>query len=365
MNQDLIYQIAVGNLPGIGFQRIKNIHQKLESFEAFFHLKKRDTQEMFSVPSNKVSNWNFQEVMDNAEKQLDFIVKNNLKAFSYLDAAYPYRLKECQDAPSVLYGKGKLNMNGQRMVAVVGTRNISEYGKQICKDLITGLKSSGCTVISGMAYGIDIKAHSLCLENDLSTIGVLAHGLDRLYPSAHASVATRMMEKGGLITEFPIGTNPDRENFPKRNRIVAGMVDAVIVIESGEKGGSLITCDLANDYNRDVFAFPGSVNAKYSKGCNQLIRDNKALLSLGAVDFLKTMGWIELEKMSNPIQKELFIDLNEKEKMIISLLRKGSLTIDQLSIKLNKSISKLTVELLDLELKGVIQATPGNYYKML
>jgi DNA processing protein len=365
MNQDLIYQIAVGNLPGIGFQRIKNIHQKLESFEAFFHLKKRDAQEIFSVPTNQVCNWNFQEVMDDAERQLEFIAKHNLKAFSYLNKAYPFRLKECQDAPSVLYGKGALNLNEQRMVAVVGTRNISDYGKQICSDLIAGLKDQGCTVISGMAYGIDIKAHTLCLEHEIPTIGVLAHGLDRLYPSAHSSIATKMMDQGGLITEFPIGTNPDRENFPKRNRIVAGMVDAVIVIESGEKGGSLITCDLANGYNRDVFAFPGSVNAKYSKGCNQLIRDNKALLSLGAEDFLKTMGWINSTNLKKTIQKELFIELNDDEKAIVSQLKKVSLTIDQLSIKLNKSISKLTVELLGLELKGVIQATPGNNYKML
>ena len=248
---------------------------------------------------------------------------------------------------------------------MVGTRNISDYGRQLCVEFINGLKNEGCTVISGMAYGIDIKAHSLCLENNISTIGVLAHGLDRIYPSAHASIASQMMDRGGLLTEYPIGTNPDRENFPKRNRIVAGMVDAVVVIESGEKGGSLITCELANGYNRDVFAFPGNINAKYSKGCNQLIRDNKALLSLGAPDFLKTMGWINTNSLQKSVQKKLFIDLSEEEKVIHSLLRNGTLSIDQIAIKLNKSISKLTVELLGLELKGVIQALPGNNYKIL
>jgi len=361
MNDQLIYQIAIGNLSGIGIQKIKQIEITLDSFEQFFSLPVKELSDLFKISFNHVGEWSFNKVLDQADKEIQFTQRNNINITSCFDQEYPSRLKECIDAPSILYSKGNYSLNPKHVIAVVGTRNMTAYGKRICADLIEELEKFNCTVVSGLAYGVDIEIHKRCVESNISTVGVLAHGLDRLYPAKHSDIAVQMLSNGGLITEFPINTNPDRENFPKRNRIVAGMVDAVIVVESGEKGGSLITCELANDYNRDVYAFPGTVYSKYSKGCNKLIKEHKAIGLSSLNDLIQFLGWTEKEKTTTD-QLDLFLNLTKDEEEIVKELKAQSLTIDQLSMKLNKSISDLSMQLFELELKAAVKLLPGNVY---
>lgn len=360
MNNQLIYQIAIGNLSGIGIQKVKTIARTLDSLEQFFSLPTKELADIFKISFSHIADWNFNKVLEQAERELNYAEQNNIQVTSCFDHYYPRRLKECIDGPSVLFAKGNMDLNPKHAVAIVGTRKMTAYGKRICRDIIEQLKHYDCTVVSGLAYGVDVEIHKNCLEFDVSTVGVLAHGLDRMYPQAHAGIAKKMLDKGGLLTEFPTQTNPDRENFPKRNRIVAGIVDAVIVVESGDKGGSLITCELANDYNRDVFAFPGDIYSTYSKGCNKLIKNNQAIGVSSVTDLIQFLDW-NAKKPSN-VQKHLFESLTDGEQKVVQLLQLNNHTIDQLSIKLNKSISELSMQLFELELKGAVRSLPGNTY---
>jgi DNA processing protein len=247
-------------------------------------------------------------------------------------------------------------------VSIVGTRNASSYGRKICEELIHSFVGKDIVVVSGLAYGIDIYAHKLCTELGIQTIGVLGHGLDRIYPQAHTTIAQKMLENGGLLTEFLPGSKPDRENFPMRNRIVAGMCDATIVVESGERGGSLITAELANDYARDVFAFPGDITREYSKGCNYLIQKNKAHLITSSDDFFEMMDWKDTPKTENK-QLQLFVDLDEQEQKIVALLKESQeVSLDVLAIKTEIPVRLISGILLGLELKGVVKALPGKRF---
>jgi DNA processing protein len=244
----------------------------------------------------------------------------------------------------------------------VGTRNATDYGREICEELIESFSKTDIQVVSGMAYGIDICAHSACLKNNIQTVGVLGHGLDRIYPSIHRRIAEGMLENGGLLSEFLPGTKPDKENFPMRNRIVAGMSDATIVIESKVSGGSLITADLAFDYNKDVFAFPGNVGQTYSAGCNLLIQKNKAHLITNGSDFLNFMGWQSAGGVNQKAQITVLQELTEEEKRVIECLDSSALHIDLLALNLKMPISRISVILLTMELKGLIRSLPGNKY---
>ena len=304
-----------------------------------------------------------------AEEELLFAEKNNIQCITFRDERYPSRLRECEDAPLALFYRGNTPLNALRVVSVVGTRHATPYGEEICRQFMKDLAEAcpDTLVVSGLAYGIDIHAHRAALQNGLPTVGVLAHGLDRIYPSVHRETAVEMMDNGGLLTEFMSGTNPDRQNFVKRNRIVAGMCDAVVVVESAAKGGALITAELAESYHRDCFAFPGKVTDTYSAGCNRLIKSNRASLILSAEDFIESMGWksSHIGKVQ-PIQRQLFPDMSEDETRIVEALQKaeGGIQINTLVIETNIPIHQISTLLFELEMKGVVQVLAGGMYRL-
>ncbi len=355
-------QIAISFLQGIGSIRARLLLSKIPDLPSLFNLSLRELEQLTGLSKKIIRQMDRANALKQAEKYMRLVENKNVKSFFIQDSDYPRRLKQCEDAPTLLFGQGNLDLNPLRSVAIVGTRNATEYGREMCEKLIHSLIDKNIVVVSGMAYGIDICVHQLCVKYNVPTIGVLGHGLDRLYPSVHKTTATRMMENGGLLTEFLPGTLPDRENFPRRNRIVAGMCDATIVVESKGRGGSLITAELANDYSRDVFAVPGNLGQIYSEGCNKLISDSKAHLYLGPEQFLKWMDWgIAKEKVS--VQHKLFNSLSNDEKVMLELLQtEGAQHMDALAHRSQMPISKTSVILFQLEMSGMIKALPGKKY---
>jgi DNA processing protein len=314
---------------------------------------------------------NDESLIVNAEKEIEFIEKNNIRLICKGDKDYPYRLAECNDAPLVLHGMGNADLNAKHIVSIVGTRHASEYGKSVCENFVADLAKfvPGTLIVSGLAYGIDVCAHRAALKAGLPTVGVLAHGLDRIYPTAHRSTAKSMIENGGLLTEFMSGTNPFPQNFVQRNRIVAGMADATVVIESASKGGSLITASLATGYDRDCFAFPGRINDQYSQGCNELVSRNRAALITSAYDFVEAMNWevATKKKSAEDLQTELFPDMSSEETAVMTALRENSdgLQVNQMVVQLNTPINKLLPLLFEMEMKGYIKAVAGGCYRAM
>lgn len=302
-----------------------------------------------------------------AEEELAWARTNGIACLCLNDNNYPSRLRECEDAPVVLYYKGNADLNKVRVVSMIGTRNCTEYGKDICRHFLAELARHcpDVLVVSGLAYGIDIHSHRGALENGLDTVGVLAHGLDQIYPSMHRSTAIKMLQQGGLLTEFMSHTNADKVNFVRRNRIVAGMTDATIVVESAEKGGSLITADLAMSYHRDVFAFPGRTSDRYSQGCNQLIRNNKAALLMNADEFVKAMNWESAAHSPVSSQLPLFPELSPEEQRIVrALTDTEGLQINQLSNVTGIPVHRLSVYLFRMEMKGMLRMLAGGIYRL-
>ncbi len=313
---------------------------------------------------------NCAEAFKRAEQEMVFAEKKGIACLTYTDEAYPSRLRECEDAPVALFFKGHMDFNRPHIVSVVGTRRTTGYGKEMCRSLVSGLAAAcpDIVVVSGLAYGADIHAHRAAIDNNVPTVAILAHGLDRIYPSVHRNTAVRMIENGGLLTEFLTGTEPERYNFISRNRIVAGMSDATIVIESAIKGGSLITADLANGYNRDCFAVPGRATDELSAGCNLLIRDNKAALVNSAADFLKAMGWASESgnHAAADTQLPLFPELDEDEKRIVQLLHeRGDLQLDTLVVASNIPAGRIHPLLFSLEMKGIVKLMVGGMYHLI
>lgn len=314
---------------------------------------------------------NDESLIVNAEKEIEFIEKNNIRLICKGDKDYPYRLAECNDAPLVLHGMGNADLNAKHIVSIVGTRHASEYGKSVCENFVADLAKfvPGTLIVSGLAYGIDVCAHRAALKAGLPTVGVLAHGLDRIYPTSHRSTAKSMIENGGLLTEFMSGTNPFPQNFVQRNRIVAGMADATVVIESASKGGSLITASLATGYDRDCFAFPGRINDQYSQGCNELVSRNRAALITSAYDFVEAMNWdmATKKKSAEYLQTELFPDMSPEETAVMTALRENSdgLQVNQMVVQLNTPINKLLPLLFEMEMKGYIKAVAGGCYRAM
>lgn len=309
-------------------------------------------------------------LVERAMREMEFIEKSNIKLICFGDEAYPYRLAECHDAPLVLHSLGNANFNAKHIVSIVGTRHASEYGKELCTEFVTDLAEliPDTLIVSGLAYGIDICAHRAALIAGLPTVGVLAHGLDRIYPNAHRTTAKNMTECGGLLTEFMSETESLPQFFVQRNRIVAGISDATIVVESASKGGSLITASLAQGYSRDCFAFPGRVNDQYSCGCNELVSRNKAALITSAYDFIEAMNWeVTTKKGADELQAELFPELSEDEAGVIASLRANSdgLQVNQMVVQLNIPISKLLPLLFEMEMKGYVKAVAGGCYRSL
>lgn len=364
MDEELLRRIALSLLPNIGDIRAKRLIAYCGSVEAVFKEKRSRLEKIPGIGTGYAKSVQWKTVAARAEQELVFIQKNKITPLFFLDADYPKRLTHCEDSPILLYSKGKTNLNTERVISIVGTRKPTDYGRQLCEQLIETLAPYGPLIVSGMAYGIDICAHRAALANQLDTVGVFGHGLDRTYPAVHQSIADKMEKQGALLSDFTSNTIPDRENFPSRNRIVAGMADATIVIESKKNGGSLITAEIANSYNRDVFAFPGKVNDESSQGCNNLIQYNKAAMIQSGADIVFNLGWNVATK-AVPVQKKLFIDLNAEEEKLLHLLEeKKSLHLDDISLLANMSISKASANLLQLEFYGLVRTLPGKQYQI-
>lgn len=359
-----ICEIALSLLSGIGPVKAKTLVSHVGSVEGIFKEKEKSLGLIQGIGTSIVKSLNRKECLERAEKELVFIEKYKLGFYYYQDENYPAKLKFCEDGPIVLFTKGNVNFS-KKNVAIVGTRKATNYGKSVTRELIAQLADQDIQIVSGLAYGIDIEAHKAALANDVPTLAVLGHGLDLIYPAAHKSTAKLMLENGGLVTEFLSNSAGDTSNFVKRNRIVAGLCDATVVIESALSGGSLITANLANDYNRDVFAFPGNVDQEYSKGCNSLIQHDKAHLITNAADLIKIMGWRQSEK-PEPVQTQLFAELNDEEDKIVGVLReRGEVDIDNLSFASQMTAGILSMHLFNLELKGLVRVAPGKKYSLL
>jgi len=366
----LLYQIALTQINGVGDILSKMLLQAVGDEEAIFRSSRKSLLAIQGFSSKLVSEILNPEVLTKAEKELVFIEKNNIKVYFINDDNYPSHLKECADSPILFYFKGKGDLNKNKTISIVGTRNASPYGNEFCNSFIQEIAAQypDIMIVSGLAYGIDIHAHRAALKNNLSTVGVLAHGLDRIYPHAHRQTAIEMLENGGLLTDFPSNTEPDKFNFVRRNRIVAGLADAVVVVESAQKGGSLITADIANSYCRDVFAVPGKTTDSKSIGCNDLIANHKADLLLSTEYFLQQMGWDKetAKKKKAPKQQDLFLNLTEDEQFIVDILSvQENIHVDQLALQTKIPVYQLFPVLLDLEIRGILKNLPGNFYTLL
>ena len=367
MDDKLIYKIALSTTPGIGGVLARNIVAYVGSIEDIFSESLKSLQKIPGIGEINAKRIKDKDVLLKAERELKFIEKNEIDVQFYTDKTFPRRLKTCVDAPILIYTKGNLDLNEQRIVSIVGTRNATSYGKQICDELIQKFSERNykMLVVSGLAYGIDIQAHKSALKYNVPTAGVIAHGLDKIYPSLHTETARKMQENGGLVSDFPSGTKIDPSNFIRRNRIIAGLADATIVVESAIKGGALITAEIASSYNRDVFAFPGRSGDVYSKGCNQLIRNSGANLIENIDDLEFFMGWEQTSK-NKVVQSSLFIELTPDEDKIVTLLREnGELFIDQISSELTLPVSRVSALLLNMEFKNILIALPGKMYRLM
>lgn len=358
----ILYKIALTLIPGVGDITAKRLIAYCGSAEAVFREKRQSLLKIPGIGEVLADTVFKQNVLERAEQELHFIETHGIRALAIDSAGYPERLKQCVDAPLVLFVKGNADLNAAYTLAVVGTRKATAYGREACQELIQGLAIVNPLIISGLAYGIDTISHKAALDNRLCTVGVLAHGLDRIYPSTNITLARKMLAEGGLVSDFVSGTNPDRENFPKRNRIIAGLADAVVVVEAAAGGGALITADLGNSYNRDVFAIPGRWKDEFSVGCNYLIRTNRAALIQTAQDLLEAMNWV---KKSGPVpsQIELMINLNPDEELIFRILREnGESGMDILSLSSDLSHGKIANALLQMELRGIVRSLPGKRF---
>lgn len=369
-DETLKYKIGITLIKGIGNNLAKNLIAYIGSEEGVFREKQKNLAKIPGIGEMLSNEIVSQNVLARAEQEIEFILKNKIQTSYFTDRDYPFRLKECADSPIMIYSKGNCDFNNGKFVGIVGTRNATETGKENCKKLITdlGTMQPNTIIVSGLAYGIDICAHKSALDAGLPTIGVIGHGLDRIYPAAHRPTAVKMLQDGALLTEYLSQTNPDRQNFVQRNRIIAGLCDAIVVVESAVRGGALITAEVANDYNRDVFAFPGRVTDEWSAGCNALIKNNKASLIESADDLQRFMNWEKQDLSSTSVvQTALFLDLSDEEQAIVSILRQNpeGIQLNELAIQLEKPISKISSMLLEMEFKGVVKCLPGNLYKII
>jgi DNA processing protein len=300
-----------------------------------------------------------------AEQELAYIKKNNIQYSYFLEDDYPHNLQNCIDSPILLFKDGNINLKNDKIISIVGTRNMSSYGRDFCNKLIEDLAEYNPVIVSGFAYGVDICAHKAAVKNNLQTIAVLAHGFEQIYPKVHKKYINQLNENGGFLTEFWSEEDPLRENFLKRNRIVAGISKATIIIESAAKGGSLVTADIANSYDKDVFAVPGRTTDIYSKGCNNLIKNNQANVLISSKDIVKMLNW-DLNEKPKTIQKQLFLELNENEQKIYDLLHeKGQQLLDVISLECNIPIYQLSSILLQMELKGITKPLPGKMFELI
>lgn len=361
---ELLNTLALMRVEGVGDIVAKKLINHLGSAEAVFKAKRQQILAIEGVGDILYNNLKNPEVFKQAEAEIKFISGNNISVSFYLDKDYPERLKHCIDGPVLLFSSGNISVEGRKMLSIVGTRQMTAYGADFTRKLLEDLVPLNPVIVSGFAYGIDIHAHLVAMDLGLQTIGVVAHGLNQVYPKVHKKYVAKMEENGGFMTEFWSSSNPDKENFVKRNRIVAGLSEATIIVESAEKGGSLITANVANDYNRDVFAVPGRITDKYSMGCNNLIKTQRANLLTGAADLIYIMNWEPEEKKQKPVQKQLFISLEDDEQKVYDyLLKNGKEQLDLIALACEMPVFKLSSMLLTMELKGVIRPLPGKMFE--
>ncbi len=366
MNNDLLYQLALTQVSNIGDVQAKALISCYGDAASIFKAPKKQLENIEGIGTVRAANIKSFNNFSSCEAEISFIEKYKIRPLFITDELYPKRLLNCYDSPTLLFYKGNSDLNKSKIISIVGTRNHSEYGRHECEKIIENLQQEDILVVSGLAYGIDTIAHKAALKNNLATVGVVAHGLDRIYPPQNKALAKEMTGNGGLLTDFTSGNKPDKQNFPRRNRIVAGMCDALLVIESGIKGGSLITAELANSYNKDVFALPGKSTDLKSEGCNHLIRTNKASLVTSAADILDAMNWQPKEKITPKRQRELFIELTPDEKTLVNILQQTeSIQIDELYFKSGLSSSAVASALLTLEMQNLLVSLPGKTYKLL
>ena len=373
MNDEVFYAMALTRLTNFNYQQALELYKAVGSAQMLYEHRNEIGDVLKDCSPHLVKalkDWD--EPMKRADFELKYMQEHSIRALTLMDDDYPQRLLECPDAPIVLYFTGNCDLNQAKIVSIVGTRNITTYGQDLVRRFVADLRQQckQVLIVSGLAYGVDIHAHRQALENGYETVGVLAHGLDQIYPYRHKDTAAEMLRHGGLLTEFMTQTNADKPNFVRRNRIVAGMTDALVLVESAAKGGGLITAEIAQSYDRSVFAFPGNVNAEFSKGCNNLIRDNGASLISNAEDFVKAMGWQEeaLRRQANAdgIERNLFPDLSPEEQSIVDLLQQtNDLQLNVLSVKTGIPIGQLTALLFQLEMKGVVKPLAGGMYHLL
>jgi DNA processing protein len=365
-DQELIHRIALSMLKGIGPVNARNLVAYCGGVEPIFMDKKlKNTLEKVpGIGPKLIASITDKKVLPAAEQELAYVRKHKLRMLFYLDADYPKRLKQCDDAPVILFAKGAADLDAERMVSIVGTRTPTEPGKRLCAELVEGLKEVNATIVSGLAYGIDIVAHRHALKHGLPTVGCVAHGLDKLYPGEHAATAKDMVKDGALVSELPSGAPFAPGNFPARNRVIAGLSDCTIVVESANKGGSLISADIASSYDREVFAFPGRPTDPKSEGCNTLIQQNKAALITCAKDVITFMEWLPRKKKA-PVQAALFAELLPDEQLLVDLIKaKGKLHIDELCVQSKWPQGKVAGLLLNMEFSGVVRSLPGKVYEV-
>ncbi len=368
-DESLKYKIGIELIPKVGSISAKRLIAYCGGVEAVFKQNKKSLMKVPGIGEVVAKEIVNQNILGRAEKEIEFIIKYGIRTYFYLDPDYPERLRQCEDGPVIFYLKGNkdINLNDSKFISIVGTRSATDYGKQVCDDIVTSLAEKGHNpvIVSGLAYGVDITAHKAAIKNNLATIAVLGHGLDTIYPVIHRNVAKEIVELGALITDFTSKTKFDRNNFIKRNRIIAGLSDATIVVESGLEGGALITADIATSYNREVFAVPGNIGLKYSRGCNQLIKSNKAALIESADDIAFLLGWETTKKSKMPRQTKLFPQLSPEEQVIFDYLKKtGQDTLDIISINTKMPVAKVSSILLNLEFAGVVKCKPGKVFTL-
>ncbi len=366
MTTDLLYQLALTEVPNVGWVQAKILAQHFGEAGKIFKAKQPTLEKIEGIGTIRAKSIKDFHDFSDAEDEIKFIEKFKIKPLFITDKEYPQRLLNCYDSPTLLFYKGPADLNTSKIIAIVGTRTHTDYSKKITDKFIQELSSQNILIVSGMAFGVDAIAHRASVKNNLQTVGVLGHGLDQIYPPDHAGLAKDILKHdGGLLTEFRSKTKPDKHNFPTRNRIVAGMSDATVVIESGIKGGSMVTAELANGYNKDVFAFPGKVTDSKSAGCNYLIKSNKAMLLTDAQELIEVMGWEAKKIKGKKSQKEIFIELSKDEKIIIDILNeKETVHIDEINLRSGLSSSAIAVAILNLELQNVVNGLPGKMYKL-
>lgn len=363
----LLYQIALGLIPGVGPRLAKNLLQHFGTVQEIFTASAQDLTEVAGIGPALSKMIRKQDFMQQAEQEYAFVERHEIQPLWSASSSYPHRLHACDDAPPLLYYKGSADLNNRFVISIVGTRNATAYGKRLCEDLIRDLTDLDPLIVSGLAYGIDVIGHRAAIQNNIATVGVVGHGLDRIYPSAHRDTAAAMLDQGGLLTEFPSGTKPDRPHFPMRNRLIAGLADVTIVVEAGIKGGALITAEMANSYNRDVCAFPGAIHQTYSEGCNYLIKTNRAHLIRHADDLRYLMNWEILTPKSSAPQLSLLPPSlsKDEQKVFLFLQQREQATVDEIAIHLDWPQSKLAIILFEMEMNDVLLSLPGKVYRCL